>query len=447
MSPTDSPSLPFPTRVRRFTAVARMVVTIYVGYKARQAWGAITGASSRPDYYDAWHTRSAEMARDTALGLEGLLIKACQFAGSRADILPPQFIDILAQLQDRVPPRPFEEIRPWLEAQLGRPLEQCYAHIEPTPLASASLAQVHRGKLHDGSDVAIKIQYPRIERVIATDLANFAFFIRLLARIERTFDFRILLDELYKYIPLELDFVNEAANARRFGADFADDPQVVFPTPVAALCTRTVLTMNYIEGVKITDLAGLERIGVDKHHVAELLARTYIRQILVHGFFHGDPHPGNLLVQRGTAGPVLVILDLGLAKEFTPALRDGLIRLTTAIIAQDAAAVGEAFRQLGFRTRTGSDDTFVTIGELFLGQALRAGRAYADLAMVERINDELMRALRANPIVRASSDLLLVLRVMGLLSGIGKTLDSKVDPLAAMMPFLGMSFSPLRPTR
>ncbi|HYC53844.1 MAG TPA: AarF/ABC1/UbiB kinase family protein [Candidatus Binatia bacterium] len=443
MQQADLEPLPLATRLRRFAAVARMVVTIYGGYKVRQVWGAITGASRRPDFYDAWNTRSAELARDTALDLEGLLIKACQFAGSRADILPPQFIDILAELQDRVPPRPFAQIGPWLESQLGRPLQECFAHIEETPVASASLAQVHRGRLHDGSDVAIKIQYPDIERLIATDLENFAFFIRLLARIERTFDFRILLDELNKYVPLELDFVNEAANARRFAADFAGDDTVRFPKPVSELCRRTVLTMDYIEGVKITDLDGLARIGVDKHAVAELLARTYIRQILVYGFFHGDPHPGNLLVQKSKRGPVLVILDLGLAKDFTPELRDGLIRLTSAIIAQDAAAIGEAFRQLGFRTRSGNDDTFVTLAELFLGQALRAGRAYADIAMVERINDELMRALRANPIVRASSDLLLVLRVMGLLSGIGKTLDSKVDPLAAMMPFLGMSFAPL----
>ena len=285
--------------------------------------------------------------------------------------------------------------------------------------------------------MAIKVQYPDIDRVIATDLANFTFFVGLLARIEKSFDLRILLDEVRTLIPLELDFEKEAANARRFAANFAGDASVRFPEPVPGLCSRTVLTMNFLEAVKITDLAGLERLGLDRHEVADLLARAYIRQILEHGFFHGDPHPGNLLVQRGDDGrPVLVILDLGLAKEFTPELRDGLVRLTAAIIAQDPASIGEAFRALGFRTRSGGDDTFVTLAELFLGQALASGKAYADIAMVDRIQDELMAALRANPIVRASSDLLLVLRVMGLLSGIGKTLDSKVDPLAAILPFL-----------
>jgi ubiquinone biosynthesis protein len=437
VTPAPQP-LPLGRRLRRFLTVARMVVTIYASYKTRQIHGRLSGGWNRRDWYDAQHVRAAQCLRDTAVRLEGLLIKACQFAGSRADVLPPQFIEILSQLQDRVPPRPFTEMKPWIEKSLGRRLEDCFARVDETPVAAASLAQVHRGLTHDGRDVAIKVQYPGIERVVATDLANFSFFVNLLARIERSFDLRILLDEVRHLIPLELDFENEATNARRFAANFAGDADVRFPVPIPEFSSRTVLTMNFFEAVKITDLGGLVRLGLDKHEVAELLTRAYVRQILEHGFFHGDPHPGNLLVQKGETGPVLVILDLGLAKEFTPELRQGIVRLTLAIVSQDARAIGEAFRDLGFRTRSGNDDTFVTLAELFLGQALRSGRAYADLAMVDRINDELMAALRANPIVQASSDLLLILRVMGLLSGIGKTLDSKVDPLAAIVPFLMM---------
>ena len=425
--------LPLAVRVRRFLTTARMVALIYSGYKALQAWGALTGASRRDDYYDRQHRRAALRVRDTAVRLEGLLIKACQFAGARADVLPPTWIEVLSTLHDRVPPRPFAFMRPWLERQLGRSVAECFAEVEETPIAAASLAQVHRGRLRDGRTVAVKIQYPAIDRVIATDLANFGFFIRLLARIERRFDLRLVLDEIGKLIPLELDFVNEAANARRFAANFRDDASVRFPEPIEDLTCRTVLTMTFMEGVKISDLEALRRIGADPHEVAELLTRCYLRQILEHGFFHGDPHPGNLLV---APGPVLVVLDLGLAKEFSPQARLGTIQLAAAIVARDGAAIGRAFRALGFETRSGSDDTFEKIGELFLGQALHAGRAYADVAMVERIADELMEALRTNPLVRASSDLLLVLRVMGLLSGIGKQLDSQVDPLAAMMPFL-----------
>jgi len=425
--------LPLAVRIRRFLAAARMFATIYGGYKLLQLRAWATGAGSRPDYWDAQHRRSARLVRDTAVRLEGLLIKACQFAGARADILPPEWVEILSELHDRVPPRPYDEMRAHLERELGRPLEDCYRCVDPRPIAAASLAQVHTGELHDGTRVAIKIQYPNIDRVIATDLANFGFFINLLARIEPRFDLRIVLKEIRELIPLELDFENEAANARRFAANFANERDVLFPTPFAELTRTTVLTMTFIEGVKITDVAALERLGIDKHAVADLLTRCYLRQILEHGFFHGDPHPGNLLVQPG---PVLVVLDLGLAKEFSKKAREGVLRLAAAIVAQDARMIGQAFRDLGFETKSGGDDTFVTLGELFLGQALRAGRAYADIAMVERIAGELTDALRRNPLVRASSELLLVLRVMGLLSGIGKQLDSRVDPLAAMMPFL-----------
>ncbi len=419
--------------VRRFLAVGRMVVAIYAGYKGLQIAGWVTGASRRPDYYDAHHRRSARLIYNTAVRHEGLLIKACQFAGARADILPLAYVEILSELQDRVPPRPFSAIAPWIESQLGRSLGECFEHIEEVPVAAASLAQVHRGRMLGGREVAVKVQYPQIDRIIATDMANFSFFINLLAFIERSFDFRILLDEVRKYVPEELDFVNEANNARRLAENFAEDDSVMFPTPIAELSSRTILTMDYIEGIKVSDVEGLDAAGIDKHRVAELLVTTYLRQVLVHGFLHGDPHPGNLLVRPG---PVLVILDLGLAMECSEELRRGLIKLSAAIIARDAARIGAAFRELGFETRSGDDDTFITLGELFLGQALEAHQAYADLAMIERIQEQLFGALRANPIVKASSDLLLVLRVMGLLSGLGKQLDSQVDPLTVMMPFL-----------
>lgn len=409
---------------------------VYADYKLRQVLGRISGGSARADWYQRQHERAARRLRDTAVALEGLLIKVCQFMGSRADVLPPAFIEILGELHDRVPPRPFATIRPHLEASLGRRLEDCYSHLDEKPVASASLAQVHRGTTLDGRDVAVKIQYPGIERVVATDLRNLSFFVHLLVRLEPNFDLRVVLQEICTLIPLELDFEKEAANARRFAADFAGDESVRFPVPVAELTTRHVLTMDFIEGVKITDLAALERLGIDKRDVAALLTRVCVQQILEHGFFHGDPHPGNLLIRREEGGIQLVVLDLGLSKEFTPELRDGVIRLTLAVIGKDPHTIGEAFRALGFRLRDGGDNTFVALGELLLGQALQSGRAYADMEMVDRIQDELLAAIRANPVVRAPSDLMLVLRVMGLLSGIGKTLDSQVNPLAAILPFL-----------
>jgi len=191
--------------------------------------------------------------------------------------------------------------------------------------------------------------------------------------------------------------------------------------------------MEYAPGTKVTDVAGLEAAGIDKQEVARILSEIFCHQILVDGFFHADPHPGNILVQPG---PRIVLLDFGLAKDFPPGFALGVAQLTGAIVRQDHAGVVEAFKTLGFRTRNGSGDSLIALGDAFLGQAVRKGKAYADQELIDQFNNQLPQVPRANPIVEAPSDLLLVVRVMGLLSGIGKQLDSQVDPLGVILPFL-----------
>lgn len=419
---------------RRFLTVARMVAVVYSGYKGLQALEKIFGLDRVADLYRRHHRRSASLAYTTAVTLQGLLIKSCQFLGTRADILPPQYIEVLSQLHDRVPPRPAAEIIAVLESELGRPHRQLFAEFDETPLASASLAQVHRARLHDGRDVAVKVQYPEIARLVDIDLANLGFFIGVLARLERNFDLRLILREVSKYVRLELDFEHEADNAERIRANLSQRGDVVVPRVLRELSTKSVLVMEYVDGVKVTDVDGLAAAGIDKQDVARLLSEVFCQQILVDGFFHADPHPGNIFVQPG---PRLVLLDFGLAKDFPPGLALGVAQLTGAIIAQDKRAIADAFASLGFRTKSGDSESLMVLGEAFLGQALRQGKAYADKELMETFNDELAAALRANPIVEAPTDLLLVVRVMGLLSGIGKQLDSRVDPMSVILPFLG----------
>ena len=154
--------------------------------------------------------------------------------------------------------------------------------------------------------------------------------------------------------------------------------------------------------------------------------------ILRDGFFHADPHPGNLLIQPG---PRIVLLDFGLAKDFPPAFRDAMVRLTFAILTTNRDAILAAFRDLGFRTRDSSPETLLLLADLFLGNSVRRNRAYADRALIEEFSDQLPKTIRANPIVEVPADVLLVNRVMGLLSGLGKTLDSRVDLFATLMPY------------
>jgi ubiquinone biosynthesis protein len=417
----------------RFLITAAAVAKIYAGYKSLQALGKVLGTERVDPMVHRQHRRAAELVYQTATQLEGMLIKACQFIGTRADVLPDEYVEVLSRLHDRVPPRPFAEMAAVVERELGQPLADVFADFTRKPLASASLAQVHRARLHDGREVAVKIQYPDIARLVAIDLANLTFFVNLLARIERTFDLRLIIREASKYVPLELDFEHEAGNAERIRANLSHRTDVIVPQILRAYSTKKVLVMEYLPGIKITDVKALAAAAIDTQAVARILTEIYCQQILVDGFFHADPHPGNILVQPG---PRLVLLDFGLAKDFPPGFQLGVAQLTAAILMRDVPRMVAAFEALGFRTRNGNSDSLVALGDAFLGDAAREGKAYADPEMLERLNRDLARALRANPIVEAPSDLLLVVRVMGLLSGIGKQLDSRVDPMALMLPFV-----------
>ena len=418
---------------RRFSVLATLVGGVYAGYKFIQWTGRLSGAAGRERRLARHHRRSAESAYHLATRLEGLPIKICQFIGSRADVLPAEYIEVLSRLQDRVPPRPLATFLPVLRRELERPVEEAFAAIDSVPIASASLAQVHRGRLHDGREVAIKMQYPDIENVVRIDLRNFSILVRALARLEPGFDFRVLIDEVQKYVPLELDFVHEADNAERMAAHLRGRRDILVPAVVRALSTRRVLVMEYAPGVRVTDVAGIRGLGVDPGDVARRLVDLFCEQILVHGFFHADPHPGNILVQPGGR---LVLLDFGLAKDFPHTFRDGLARLTGAIVGGDPAAIAAAFRALGFRTREDSDESLAWLGEAFLGWAIRNGRSFADPEMIARFGAEMPRVMRANPLVRVPADVLLVGRVMGLLSGIGKQLGTDVDLGATLLPYL-----------
>jgi predicted unusual protein kinase regulating ubiquinone biosynthesis (AarF/ABC1/UbiB family) len=421
-----------PTRVYRFTSVLLLAARIYSRYKVIQLWSRYFGKERKEQRYRRQDLRAAQALYATSIRLEGLLIKTCQFIATRADILPDEWVGTLSELHDSVPPRRFATIRQQVEKELGLPLENIFAHFDPRPLAAASLAQVHQARTVDGRRCAVKVQYPGIEGIIRADLRNLMFTLRLLARLERELDFRIIARELLKYIPMELDFLNEARNCETLRRNFASRPDVVIPEVYHEFTTRRVLTMELVEGVKVTDIEGLARVAIDKHEVAQKLIEIFAEMILRDGFFHADPHPGNILVQPG---PRLVLLDFGLAKDFPPAFRDAMVRLTFAILMTNREAIVSAFHDLGFRTRDNSPETLLMLADLFLGNSVKRNHAYADRELVEEFAEELPRTLRSNPIVEVPADVLLVNRVMGLLSGIGKTLDSQVNLFSTLMPY------------
>jgi predicted unusual protein kinase regulating ubiquinone biosynthesis (AarF/ABC1/UbiB family) len=333
----------------------------------------------------------------------------------------------LSKAQDRVPPRPFEVIRAVVESELGKPLDAVFSSFEPEPLASASLAQVHRARLQDGREVAVKVQYPDIEHIVRTDLAA----LRRICRIYERFDpqpleLLPLLDELQKHLSLELDFRREIENADRIRALFASDSSVVVPEIDYAHSGARVITMQLVSGIKANDRAGLEAAGIDPVEVVQGLTALWNQMIMGLGFFHADPHPGNVLIQPG---PRFVILDFGLAKQLPKGFGLGLFELMFSMMTENEAAMVRAFKELGFRTKTGDPETYSLIARQMMNSA-RRGDVRGELT--EEMTDELFESIRKDPIVEVPSDFVLVARVFALLSGIAHTLGGRPNTLESL---------------
>ncbi len=419
-------------RVRRFTNVGQMLARVFAGYKLislrEKRKGAVWGEARRKKH----HYWSANKFYEAAVKNQGLLIKTGQFLGTRPDVLPDAYVDVLSTLHDEVPPETFENIKRHVERELGRPLTEIFTEFDETPVASASLAQVHRAVLKDGRVCAVKVQYPGIESIVDIDLANMTFFIGLLNKLDRTMDYRFVAQEMRKHIPLELDFINEGHNNERIAEDFRYVDDIVVPDIYWEYSSRRVLTMEYIDGVKITDYAGMKRIGVEPSDVAKILVFAFAEMIVKNGFFHADPHPGNLMV---LPGPKLVLIDFGQAKELEPAFKNVLVRFTRTLLDGNNTAMGQAFRDLGFRTKKDDTEGYEQLGEAYVGKVARqmqeTNAGWAEGEIFQESYEDVSKILKKNQLTAMPPELLLVGRVFGLLNGLSKTLQAKTNMLVA----------------
>jgi predicted unusual protein kinase regulating ubiquinone biosynthesis (AarF/ABC1/UbiB family) len=443
------------SRLVRFFNVGIMLARIYGGYKLlglrervevalerrfsllRPVGANATAAERARARLKRHHAWSAQRLHDTAVKNQGLLIKTAQFLSSRPDVVPDEYIDVLSSLQDEVPPEPFDVIRRAIEHELGQPLDSVYREFERQPIASASLAQVHRAVLKDGRVAAVKVQYPGIERIVAIDLKNIERFINILNRLDKTLDYHFIAEEMGRMIPQELDFIHEGHNAEAIAANFAGVEDIVVPAIYWEHSSARVLTMEYVEGVKITDLDGMRRLGIDSVEVAKVLIVAFSEMLLEHGLFHADPHPGNLLV---APGPKLILVDFGQVKEVGPQFRFVFAQMTRALLAEDNTALGQSFRDLGFRMEKDTDSGYEALGKAYVGDiakemtATQAG--WADPAMFEDSYRDVVRILRANHLIKIPPDLLFVGRVMGLLNGLSMVLQSRTNLLVEMARLL-----------
>jgi predicted unusual protein kinase regulating ubiquinone biosynthesis (AarF/ABC1/UbiB family) len=394
--------------------VSADIVLAYSTLRERSKW---LPPLVKPWDWDRQHERSANRVQETAASLGGALLKGCQFASTRPDILPAAYIRRLVTLQDRMPPRSWAEIEKAIAGELHQRPENIFADIEREPVAAASIAQVHRARLKDGRAVAVKVQYWDVGTLVAADLTVLERIVKVVARLAPSIDLRPILHYLKETLPLELDFRREAESMARLRAAFAHRSDVVIPASFPELSTKRLLVMEYIEGIKITDREALERAGISPHDVARLLNYLYADQMLHLGILHADPHPGNLLVQPG---PRLVLLDHGLTVSLAPSLVTSLNKLVQALTRGDFAGVYEALNEAGLRLDGEVDiTTLLGLAGVVLGHGPDDAGEDAD---VVGAGMQFVKSIGGLP-----ADLLMVGRALSLLDGITKQLDPGMD--------------------
>jgi predicted unusual protein kinase regulating ubiquinone biosynthesis (AarF/ABC1/UbiB family) len=424
--------------------------------------------------------RIARRYRSLAIELGGVLIKLGQFLSVRVDVLPEVVTTELSGLQDEVPPEDLQDIQAVVEAEYGQPVSKVFGWFSPQPEAAASLAQVHQARLLTGDEVIVKIQRPRIETIVETDLRAIHTATRWLKRY-RPVRRRVNLDQLYEEFAgttrEELDFVAEGQNAEQFAQDFADDPGIRIPRIYAQTSTRRVLIMENVASIKIGDLEAIEAAGVSRKEVARRLFDAYLRQLFVNNFVHADPHPGNLFVQplqADRAGSIfsmleswqaaqggdgsgqtaeaaerqpaaepqgrpfrLVFVDFGMVAAIPERMRRYFREYLIGFATRDAERVVRAYQGAGVLLPGADVDRLqqmeAELFERYSGLTLREAREMA-MSEWQSLAHEYRDILYEMPF-QLPSDLLFVGRAMAILFGMASTLDPDFDPWQAIEPF------------
>ena len=342
----------------RFIRVSRLLLwTIWVIYRERRR---VIRARERGNYEVQPNIevliKVLVAFRVAAIKLGVLMIKLGQFLSSRADLLPDQAILVLTSLQDEVPPAPFEHVVSIIESETGKRVEEIFSVLERKATAAASLGQVHKATLlSTGETVAVKIQRPNTDQLVRMDLSTLKFVIRVINFFVDTTGFIDLMGiyrEFKRTTYEEIDYAAEAANAKRFKEMFKDDPNIYIPTMYDQYITPHMLVIEWIDGIKVNDYAALEALGISRLEVAKRTVSAYFYQFFVEGFFHADPHPGNIFVKKGVTtadgGPVIAFVDFGMVGSLTKSMKQSLKDLFVSFLSRNSRSLVNALNKLGF---------------------------------------------------------------------------------------------------
>ncbi len=383
------------------------------------------------------------MLRETLEELGPTFVKFGQILSNRTDLLPAELIAELTGLQDDVPPVPISAAREVIEDEFRSPLDELFPWFDPDPIASASIAQVHRAALRNGDEVAVKVQRPGIENTIRTDIEILMYLATLVERYVpnmRLFHPTGLVEEFKRSITSELDFAQELRNIRKFKNLFAEDKRVRIPNPYRSYSTRRVLTMQYIRGTKLVDVQQDATGQFNKRRIARIGADVVLEQIFLHGFFHADPHPGNILIADGD---VICFLDFGSTGRLRPQQRKHLIESMLGAVNHDAERVTNAMLGICERSPRGLD--YEALEERVsdvLDEYLEV--TFGDLDLNQFFDDLIKIVVRFG--IRLPSSLMLVTKALVAIEGVGLNLRPDFNIMEVYRPFTRKLFlNRLRP--
>lgn len=376
-------------------------------------------------------TRS-ERVRLSIEELGPTFIKLAQVLSTRPDLIPVEFVQELTKLQDDVPAFPFEQARQIIEEELKAPLGEKFPHFDRPPIAAASIAQVHRARLADGQEVVVKIQRPGIARLIEVDVEILYHLATLMERhiaelgIQRPTN---IVEEFARTLEKEIDFTVEANHLERFARQFRETPGIYIPKVHRPLSTRRILTMEYIQGIKVSDLAGLEAAGLDRKLLAARGAEIILEQVLRFGFFHADPHPGNIFI---LPGHVICYLDFGMMGSVDRQAREDFADLIFAYLGRDEKKVAQVLLRIMEYDEEPNRRALEKDVADFLEGALYPPLEKAPIAGLLKVLLQLIQRHR----LRIPADIFLMIKALATTEAVGYALDPEFDLSGKTEPFI-----------
>ena len=425
-----------------------ITVRILLGYLALRLARPLLGPAAYEARLLARHQRASRRLVQAILELKGLFIKVGQLISILTNFLPAEFRAELEQLQDDVPARPLDEVTARIRKELGKAPEELFASFDPVPIASASLAQVHEARLHDGRRVAVKVQHADIEIISRLDLEVLGGILELIQLFVRVRGLESYHADIAQMIREELDFTQEARNIATIAANFAGNPEIRFPVVVQELSSTRVLTTEFVDGIKVTDFAALEAQGIDRPALARRILTAYCQMVFVDGVFHADPHPGNIIVQPDGA---VTFVDFGAVGRLAPNVKAGIPVFWNGIITRDQAQISAGLRQAGFIARDpelGDDDVAERainyFQKKFLEQLTVDSFSMKDIQVDMRTKVEALADLKKLDIsfrdlsraFQVPKEWVIFERSALLLVGLGTQIDPDMNPLKTIGPYL-----------